>query len=317
MDNIENKFVLSSSPHLHVGVTTSQVMRGVVFGLLPVIFAGIYFFRFRAFLLLVTCVGVSVLAELVTQKLRGQQVSLGDYSALLSGLLLALVLPPNLPLYAAGLGALFSVVVGKHLFGGLGKNIFNPALLGRAFLAATYPVLMTTWSSPVGFEAVTSATPLAAAKFNNVLTPPLRLFLGSVSGSLGETSALAILVGGIFIIARRYADWRIPCAIIGTIAGLSGIVWSINPIQFAPPHFHLLSGGLLIGALFMATDPVTSPVTRKGRWIFGTGIGVLTVVIRTWGGYPEGVMYSILLMNAATPLIDKFTAPVQFGGEKG
>ncbi|MFW6190198.1 MAG: RnfABCDGE type electron transport complex subunit D, partial [Candidatus Bipolaricaulota bacterium] len=180
-----------------------------------------------------------------------------------------------------------------------------------------YPVLMTTWTQPTGFDAVTSATPLAAAKFDGIITPLGRLFFGNVAGSLGETSALALLLGGIYLLVKGYMDWRIPAAAFASLLVLTGILWGVNPGEYASPLFHLLAGGFMIGAIYMATDPTTSPVTKGGRWIFGAGVGVITVVIRIWGGYPEGVMYSILLMNAFRPLIDRFTTPTPLGGGKG
>jgi len=292
-------------------------MRGVVIALLPAIGAGIYYFRMDAVYLLLTTVVASLASEALMQKILGKDIDISDNSALVTGVLVALVLPPGIPLYAAALGSVFAIVVGKQLFGGLGKNIFNPALIGRAFLVAAYPVLMTTWTDPVGFDAVTSATPLAAAKFSGEMTPLWRLFIGNISGSLGETSALALIVGGLYLLVKGYMDWRIPAGAIASLLALSALIWGLNPEVFSPPLFHLLAGGFLIGAIFMATDPTTSPVTKSGRWIFGIGVGVITLVIRTWGGYPEGVMFSILLMNAFRPLIDRFTVPAPFGGGTG
>ncbi|MFW6111538.1 MAG: RnfABCDGE type electron transport complex subunit D [Candidatus Bipolaricaulota bacterium] len=315
--NKNNSYRLSYSPHIHKGTKTSTVMRGVVFALLPAIGAGIYYFRMDAVYLLLTTVLASLASEVLMQKILGKDIDITDNSALVTGILVALVLPPEIPLYAAGLGSVFAIAVGKQLFGGLGKNIFNPALIGRAFLVAAYPVLMTTWTKPVGFDAVTSATPLAAARFDGVMTPLWQLFVGNISGSLGETSALALIIGGIYLLAKGYIDWRIPAGAIASLLALSAVIWGIYPDQFSPPLFHLLAGGFLIGAIFMATDPITSPVTKSGRWIFGVGVGVITLVIRTWGGYPEGVMFSILLMNAFRPLIDRFTVPAPFGGGSG
>ena len=315
MDNNQDvSYRLSFSPHIHEGTKTSEVMRGVALALLPAIGAGIYFFRLDAIYLLLTAVLSSMASEAIMQKVLGRKVDLSDNSALVTGILVALILPPEIPLYAAGLGSIFAIVIGKQLFGGLGKNIFNPALIGRAFLVATYPVLMTTWTKPTGFDAVTSATPLAAARFDGIMTPFSRLFLGSISGSLGETSALALILGGLYLLYKGYIDWRIPFAALASLLALSALLWGINPSQFSSPIFHLLAGGFLIGAIFMATDPTTSPVTRSGRWIFGAGVGIITLVIRTWGGYPEGVMFSILLMNAFRPLIDRYTVPAPFGG---
>lgn len=315
--NQDNNYRLSYSPHIHKGTRTSRVMGGVALALLPAVAAGIYYFRLDAVYLLLTTVLASLGSEAVMQKILGREVDLSDNSALVTGLLVALILPPEIPLFAAGLGSVFAIVIGKQLFGGLGKNIFNPALIGRAFLVAAYPVLMTTWTKPAGFDAVTSATPLAAARFDNIMTPLSRLFLGNISGSLGETSALALILGGIYLLVKGYIDWRIPCAAFASLLALSALIWAIDPSGYSSPVFHLLAGGFMIGAIFMATDPTTSPVTKSGRWIFGTGVGIITVVIRVWGGYPEGVMFSILLMNAFRPLIDRFTVPAPFGGGSG
>jgi electron transport complex protein RnfD len=260
-----------------------------------------------------------------------------------TGLLLALVLPPRLfPTQVAGgsagaaeltwlgvvtIGAVFGIAIGKQVFGGLGSNIFNPALIGRAFLMAAFPTFLTTWTMPVTLDAVsaatssaadavTGATPLAAWKFAQHMTPLAKLFLGNIPGSLGETSALALLLGGLFLLVKRYADWRTPVGMLGTVAALTGGLWLYDPKHYASPAFHLLAGGLLLGAFFMATDPVTTPVTKVGRWVFGIGAGALTVLIRLKGGLPEGVMYSILLMNSVTPLVNRFTRPRQFGEQR-
>jgi electron transport complex protein RnfD len=293
-----------------------MVMRAVIYALFPAVIASIYYFKFRAFLLIIVCIAGTVLSEALIQKLRRKPVTIHDGSALLTGLLLALILPPTLPLWAAFLGAVMAIVIGKQIFGGLGQNIFNPALIGRAFLMATFPVMLTTWIKPGLREAVTTATPLSILKFDKVVTPTMQLFFGNTGGSLGETCAIALIIGGVFLLVMRIMDWRIPLSYIGTVVVLSGILFLIKPTHFVAPWFHLFSGGLLLGALFMATDPVTSPVTKKGRYIFGVGGGVLVVIIRTWGGLPEGVMYSILLMNAFTPLINRYTVPVLFGGRK-
>ncbi len=305
---------VSHSPHIHSGTKTSEIMKGVAFALVPAVAASIYFFRLDAVFPLITSIVASVLSEALFQKVMGKEIDLSDYSALVTGILVALVLPPGLPLFAVALGSIFAVVIGKQLFGGLGKNIFNPALIGRAFLVAAYPVIMTSWVDPVGVDAVTSATPLAAARFDGVMTPLWRLFVGNISGSLGETSALALLIGGLYLLYKGYADWRITLGGFSSLLVLSTVLWGINPSQFSQPLFHLLAGGFFIGAFFMATDPATTPITKSGRWIFGIGFGVLTIVIRTWGGYPEGVMFAILLMNAFTPLINRFTVPKPLGG---
>jgi electron transport complex protein RnfD len=313
---MKENYIISVSPHQKTKASTPGIMRMVIYALLPAVVASVYYFKLRAFLLIIVCIAGTVLSEAIFQKLRRKPVTIYDGSALLTGLLLALVLPPSIPLWAAFLGAVMAIVIGKQIFGGLGQNIFNPALIGRAFLMAAFPVMLTTWIKPGSFEAVSTATPLTLMKFDHEVTSTLSLLLGNTAGSLGETCAIALIIGGIFLILIRAMDWRIPLTYIGTVAVLSSALYFINPEKFATPWFHLFSGGLMLGALFMATDPVTSPITKKGRYIFGVGCGFLVVIIRTWGGLPEGVMYSILLMNAFTPLINRYTVPVQFGGRK-
>ncbi|TET07887.1 RnfABCDGE type electron transport complex subunit D [Candidatus Aerophobetes bacterium] len=309
---IERILTLSSSPHIRDKTTVARIMRAVIIALSPGVAASIYFFGLRAVELILVCSLSSVTAEYLFLKIRGKGVS-GGPSALLTGLLLALILPPSFPLWGAALGAIFAVVIGKQIFGGLGYNIFNPALIGRAFLVATFPVLMTTWLRPFTLDAVTTATPLGLLRFQSQSTPVLPLFLGNVAGSLGETSSLALLIGGAYLLLKRYIDWRIPLSYLSSVALLSTIFYLIDPL-YGAPSFHLFAGGLMIGALFMATDPVTSPLTKQGRWIFGLGAGIIVVIIRRWGGYPEGVMFSILLMNAFTPLMDRYIKPKTFGG---
>lgn len=307
------KFFISVSPHIRDRRNVSNIMWAVILALLPATGCSIYFFRWRAVVLILTCILTCVITEAVCLKLRRKRLSVSDSSAVLTGLLLAMVLPPGLPVWAAVIGAVAAIVLGKQIFGGLGCNIFNPALVGRAFLMAAFPVYMTTWVKPFSLDAVTTATPLGLMKFEHISTPAMQLFLGNVPGSLGETSALALIVGGLYLLIRRYMDWRIPLSYLGTVVVFGGILWLINPQVYPSVGFHLLSGGLMLGALFMATDPVTSPVTKKGRWIFGLGAGILVIIIRIWGGLPEGVMYSILLMNAVTPLINRYTKPKPFG----
>ncbi len=241
-----------------------------------------------------------------------------DGSAVITGLLLALILPPSFSIAGAVIGSVFAIVIGKQIFGGLGANIFNPALLGRAFLQASFPVAMTTWTYPdtakfAGVDAVSAATPLGQFKFEQIATEYLPLITGNIGGCLGETSALAIVLGGMFLLVKKYADWRIPVSFLGSVFLFGGVFWLVNPAQYPDPIFHLLSGGLMFGAFFMATDMVTSPITARGSWIFGIGAGVILIIIRLFGGLPEGVMYSILLMNAFTPLINRYTKPQIFG----
>lgn len=311
--------VVSSSPHLTVPEDVPQIMYRVVVALLPVIAAGIYYFGIPAILLLSVCIVFSLGSEHLIQLLRKKSTTILDGSALVTGILLALVLPPAFPLWGAALGAVVAVVIGKMIFGGLGYNIFNPALVGRAFLQATFPVWITSWSPPVrgGFGTriaiTTQATPLAAMKFQHQASPYLNLFMGNIAGSLGETSALAILLGGAYLLVKKYADWRIVTAIFLSVTIFAGGLWLFNSEKFPDPMFHFFSGGFMLGTFFMATDMVTSPVTPGGRWLFGIGVGSLTVLIRSFGGLPEGIMYSILLMNALSPLIDRYTRPKIFG----
>jgi len=317
-ERAEKLFVVSSSPHIRTTEEIPAIMYRVVLALTPAIAAAVYFFGIRALLLLAVCVAGTLLSEHAVQLLRHKRSTISDGSALITGILLALVLPPAFPLWAAFLGAVVAIVAGKMIFGGLGYNVFNPALVGRAFLQAAFPVLITQWSAP-GFSAgltipvVTQATPLAALKFQGQFTEYSRLFWGNVSGSLGETSAFAILIGGIYILIKKYADWRIVTGIILSTIFFGALLWIVNPNRYADPLFHLLSGGFLLGTFFMATDMVTSPITPKGRWIFGAGIGFFIILIRSFGGLAEGVMYAILLMNSLTPLIDRLAKPRVFG----
>jgi electron transport complex protein RnfD len=280
----------------------------VAFALLPTSAAGVYFFGRTALTLLVFTVLAAVAAEALCQRLAKRPVTVSDGSAVVTGLLLALIVPPTLPLWMAGIGAAFSIVIVKTLFGGLGFNIFNPALAGRAFLLASWPVAMTSWVKP--FDAVTTATPLYLVnKLHQAAPGYWDLFLGNRAGSLGETSALAILIGAGLLLLTGVIDWAAPAAMIGAVGLLT---WLLGH----DPLFGILSGGVLLGAFFMATDYVTAPVTVKGRFYFGLGCGLLTVLIRYFGGFPEGVCYAILIMNMLTPVIDKYARPRLYGEVK-
>lgn len=314
----ERPLFISSSPHFHSPDSVPKIMWTVIASLVPAVVMSIYYFGMPAVVMIGACVLAALLTEILMNKMKGEGFTISDGSAVITGLLLALTLPPSLPVSAGVIGSVFSITVGKHIFGGLGYNIFNPALLGRAFLQASFPVKMTTWTYPdtekyAQIDAVTAATPLGQFKFEKLLTDYGDLLTGNVGGSLGETSALAILAGGVFLLIMKYADWRIPVSYIGTVMVLGGIFWFFAPESYPDPVFHLLSGGLMLGALYMATDMVTSPITNLGSWIFGIGTGVILVIIRLFGGVPEGVMYSILLMNAFTPLINRYTRPKYFG----
>ena len=309
-------FILSSSPHLNATDSVPKIMWMVVLALIPTSATSVYYFGMSSVIIILACIISALLTEFIINKIKKVKSTLFDGSAMITGLLLALTLPPSFPITSAILGSIFAIAIGKHIFGGLGFNIFNPALIGRAFLQASFPVAITTWTLPSTekyINATSSATPLGLFKFESQLTEIWEMITGNIGGSLGETSAIAILIGGIFLIIKRYADWRIPTSFISSVIIFSGIFWLINPDQFASPLFHVFSGGLMIGAFFMATDMVTSPITSKGAWIFGFGAGFLLVIIRLFGGLPEGVMYSILLMNAVTPLINRYTRPQFFG----
>ncbi len=309
-------FDLTTSPHLHSKWSTSKVMWFVVAALVPSIAASLAFFGWTQIFIMITAVVFAVGTEAAIQSIRKKQVTWFDGSAALTGLLLALTLPPNFSLSATAIGSVVAVGLGKQIFGGLGYNIFNPALVGRAFLQAAFPVQITTWVKPnFAVDSVTSATPLAALKFDKLFTDTLPMAIGNVGGSIGETSAIAILVGGILLISVGIVNWRIPLSMIIGMFLFSGIFWLINP-QNPSPIFQIFAGGFLFGAMFMATDWVTSPITSKGMWIFGFGISFVLVVIRIYGGLPEGVMYSILFMNGFVPLINRFTKPRTFGAVK-
>ncbi len=306
------QLVVSASPHKRGALNTSRVMFHVIVGLLPVIAASVYFFRYEAVFLILNCVVTCVVTEEIIIRIRKRPSTIKDGSSVVTGLLLAFVLPPSVPWYVATLGSVVAILVGKQLFGGLGYNIFNPALVGRAFLMAAYPKMMTTWVEPYTLSAVTQATPLAMRKFNHIITPSIDLFLGNVPGCLGETSALCIIIGGLYLLIKKVADWRIPLTIIVTTSVIAFVGYVIDPLN-GSVLFHLFGGGLLLGAFFMATDPVTTPVTKLGRIIFGVGTGVMIMVLRYFSGLPEGVMYSILFMNASVPIINRISRPLSFG----
>jgi len=330
---------VSCSPHISGPFSTRRVMVDVVISLVPAMIAAGYYFRVYAFILIPVCIISSVATEWLCNVIRRRPnplESLGDFSAVVTGIILALSLPPRLPVWAAIIGSVFAIAIGKMVFGGLGANIFNPAMAGRAFLTACFGMLMTTWTIPATInsqmpaisaenkiDARTQATPLAFAKQAlkdktgaKVVDKQLKaVFIGEAGGCLGETSALALLIGGLYLLIRRTINWNIPVAVIGSAFLCSAIPYLINPDAYVSPLIHLMSGGLLLGAFFIATDPVTAPLTTKGMWIFGIGVGVIVMLIRIVGEYPEGVMYAILLMNAVTPLIDRFCKLVPAGGE--
>ncbi|MCK4544005.1 RnfABCDGE type electron transport complex subunit D [candidate division WOR-3 bacterium] len=326
---IETKLLtITPAPHIKSKFSTTRMMSIVIIALMPAFIGSIYFFGFRALLITLISVASAVFTEFVYQKLCRKKVTVTDGSAALTGLLLAFIISPSVPLWLPVVGSVFSILIVKQLFGGVGFNFLNPALAGRAFLMASWPAFMTAeWMTPKsgtlsGIESITTATPLGALKLSgysanvagslNSMESLKHLLLGNVGGSIGETSALLLLIGGIFLIITGIIDWRIPLSYIGSVFALY-IVLFLTGVSQLTPIFHILAGGLMIGAFFMATDPVTSPITKKGRWIFGVCAGLLTVLIRQWGGYPEGVSYSILIMNMFVPLIEKYTLPKPFG----
>lgn len=323
--------LISPSPHVHSGDSIEKNMYGVLIALIPAFVCSVLFFGLGALIVTLTSVVACLLFEYAIQKyLMKQQPTIFDGSALITGVLLAFNLPSNLPVWNVVIGALVAIGIGKMSFGGLGCNIFNPALVGRVFLLISFPVQMTTWPLAKGFagsyvDAETGATPLGllkeAVKTGQSVTDLLsadtfvgykNMLIGQMGGSLGEVAALALLIGFAYMLIRKIISWHIPVAIFATVILFSGILNLCNPEQYAGPLFHLLSGGMMLGAIFMATDYVTSPMTHKGMIIYGAGIGILTVVIRVFGAYPEGMSFAILIMNAFTPLINRYCKPVRF-----
>ncbi len=328
-ENMESKapplLVMSSAPHVHRDQDVPRIMRDVIWALLPALAVGLWFFGLPALKVLVFSVGGCVFFEWAYLKLMKKPMKIRDLSAVVTGILLAMNLPPGSPWWLALVGALTAIVIAKQIYGGLGYNPFNPALVARVLLLISFPVQMTTWAKPGGplvLDAETGATPLAAIReavslgqtVDQVTVEPLwKLLVGIRGGSLGEVSVIALLLGGLFLLKRGHIRWQIPVSFIGAVMAISGIAYLVAPTQHGSPLLHLFSGGLFLGAFFMATDMVTSPVTRKGMLIFGLGCGMITAVIRLWGGYPEGLSFAVLRMIAATPLIVRYTKPRTFG----
>ena len=323
-----SNFTISPSPHVHGGDSIEKNMYGVLIALVPTFIFSIVFFGLGAILVTLTSVAACLVFEYVIQKyLMKQRPTIWDGSAIITGVLLAFNLPSSLPLWIVVIGALVAIGIGKISFGGLGNNIFNPALVGRVFLLISFPVQMTTWPVPNGFataDAVTGATPLALVKeavkngqavgdtLSSVGITTGNLLLGNIGGSFGEVAAIGLLLGFAYMLIRKIISWHIPVAIFATVIVFSGILNLADPAQFAGPVFHLFTGGLMLGAIFMATDYVTSPMTHKGMLIYGVGIGLLTVIIRVFGAYPEGMSFAILIMNGFTPLINRYCKPRRF-----
>jgi len=321
---------VSPSPHIHSGESVHKIMYRVILALIPALVWSVFVFGIDALRVTLIAVAACVVFEYVIQKYAMRITpSVGDGSAIITGVLLAFNVPATLPWWIILIGALVAIGIGKLSFGGLGQNIFNPALVGRVFLLISFPVQMTSWpvNKQAGIDGVTSATPLGLIKETIKSGQPLSetmgdlpgtmdLLLGNIGGSLGEVSALLLILGGIYMLFSKVITWHIPVSVLGSMALFSGILWLINPGMYMNPVFHLLTGGAMLGAIFMATDMVTSPMTGKGQIIYGIGIGLITIAIRTWGAYPEGVSFAILLMNAVVPVINSYVKPKQFGGKQ-
>ncbi|MBR1631606.1 MAG: RnfABCDGE type electron transport complex subunit D [Paludibacteraceae bacterium] len=326
-----NKLIISPAPHVHSDDSVRRNMMNVIIALFPAYLVSLFFFGAGAFVVSALAIVSCVLFEYLIQRfLFKRPATIGDCSALLTGLLLGLNLPSNLPWWIVVIGALVAIGVGKMSFGGLGQNPFNPALVGRVFLLISFPAKMATWPTPAplvknwftyfDIDADTAATPLSQLSENGVSAIAEVDFwhslLGLMGGSIGEVSALALLIGGAYLLYKKTITWHIPVSILCTVFVFTGILWLANPEQFANPLFHLTAGGLMLGAIFMATDYVTSPMTPVAQIIYGIGIGLVTVVIRCWGSYPEGMSFAILLFNGVTPLLNHYIGPRRFGEKK-
>ena len=306
-------FVVSGTPHVRSKESIQSIMRDVIIALVPATAAGIYYFGISALILIIAAIASSVIFEALCQKIMKKPVTVSDLSAVVTGLLLAMNLPAAAPVWVAVVGSAFAIIFGKQLFGGLGQNFINPALAGRAFLLASYPTEMTTWSVPNGLEvadAATYATPLAQLKAGHLDASLGELMLGQCGGTIGETCAIALIIGGVYLLYKHVISWKIPVIYIATVAILFGV---IGRHGMRMPLQEIMAGGVMLGGIFMATDYASSPVTPKGQIIFAVGAGLITYLIRTFGGYPEGVSYSILIMNLCVPLIERFTEPTIFG----
>ncbi|MFW6290442.1 MAG: RnfABCDGE type electron transport complex subunit D [Mariniphaga sp.] len=325
---MSNLFTVSPSPHVHSAETTRKIMYRVVYAMIPALLWSVFVFGLDALKVTLIAIVACLVFEYVIQKyLMKVKPMITDGSAMITGILLAFNVPANLPWWIIIIGALAAVGIGKLSFGGLGSNIFNPALVGRVFLLISFPVQMTSW--PVVREqevdGVTTATPLGIIKeglssgtpvseISQQLPSSTDMLLGHMSGSLGEISALLLILGGIYMWYKKVITWQIPVSIIATVAAIAGLFWLIDPQNYVNPLYHVLTGGLMLGAIYMATDMVTSPMTPKGQLIYGAGIGIITISIRLFGAYPEGISFAILIMNAFTPIINNYVKPKRFGG---
>lgn len=325
-----NLLKVSGSPHVHSGQSVNKIMRNVVFAMLPALAVSFYFFGLGAMKVTLIAIAACLFFEWVIQKylIKGP-VTINDWSAVITGILLAFNVPSNLPIWMIVLGALVAIGMGKMTFGGLGKNPFNPALVGRVFLLISFPVDMTSWPKPIESagqltDAITGPTPLGVMKEGLASGETVSTMMGKVpsyvdmlygmqGGSLGEVSAILLLLGGLFLLFKKIITWHIPVAYFGSVLVFTGILWLVDPTMYVNPLFHLVTGGLMLGVFYMATDMVTSPMSKKGMLIFGIGCGIITIVIRVWGAYPEGVSFAILIMNAFVPLINNAFKPKKFG----
>jgi len=329
MSNLLN---VSPSPHVHGKESTQKLMLNVVIALIPAFITSVFYFGIGAIIVTATSVASCLIFEYLIQRFVFRKpLSITDGSALVTGILLAFNLPSNIPVFIVIIGSFISIAVAKMTFGGLGNNPFNPALVGRVFMLISFPVQMTTWPVPKGFgtgytDAVTGATPLAIvkeglkngeplSKLMEMIPTPSQMFLGHMGGSMGEVAAIALLIGFIYLLYKKVITWHIPVAVVASMAVFTGILWLVNPEKNADPMFHILAGGVLLGAIFMATDYVTSPMVPKSMLIYGCGIGIITVIIRVYGAYPEGVSFAILIMNAFVPLMNAYIKPKRFGEE--
>lgn len=321
---MSNKIV-APSPHLHGDFSTPRIMRDVVIALVPAFAFSVFIYGLSA----VWVTGIAILScmlfeWLIDRFMLRRASTLGDWSAVVTGTLLAFNLPATISPWLIILGSLIAIGVGKMSFGGLGRNLFNPALVGRVFLLISFPVQMTMFPDTAGVDAITGATPLAFVKEALKTGTPVTeimpnidlggMLLGFKDGSMGEIGALALLIGGIYLLIRRVITWRIPVFVLGSMGVFAAILWLANPEQYMNPLFHLFAGGAMLGAIYMATDYVTSPMSKTGQVIYAIGIGVITILIRVWGAYPEGISFAILIMNATVPLINMYVKPSRFGG---
>jgi electron transport complex protein RnfD len=327
-----NLLTVSPSPHLHGKESTQKLMFNVILALMPAFFTSVFYFGIGAIIVTATSVASCLLFEYFIQRfILKKPISINDGSAIVTGILLAFNLPSNIPVLIVVIGSFISIAVAKMTFGGLGNNPFNPALVGRVFMLISFPVQMTSWPLPKGFstgylDAVTGATPLAIIKeglkngeplsqLMSQVPTPAQMFLGNMGGSMGEVAAVALLIGFIYLLIKKVVTWHIPVSVILSMAIFTTILWQVNPEANANPMFHILAGGVLLGAIFMATDYVTSPMVPKAMIIYGCGIGIITVIIRVYGAYPEGVSFAILIMNAFVPLMNAYIKPKRFGEE--